>query len=262
MLKFSVDLRLATTYKLSPEFIAEAHDHFDAIDRTKCGWLPRVTCLCMSAVGLKMSVRSLDQERLADLDGDAAVSMAPEGNNWHRGCSSSTAVPQFRCHRVEVSGSYLPKSATKPPLSEWPSFGTGWTSSLTALWILNAKEETMDMLYIFANSLQLKHLQKIETQFLRLTFYWVPFVPSKSPRDDAVTIDFEEFVILLHVLYQTAEGFNMGFGELLFPGIIKREIPEGEEPDTSNALEDRPWARWASGSIWVQSSLFALKTIL
>lgn len=45
-------------------------------------------------------------------------------------------------------------------------------------------------------------------------------------RDLDFRIDFEEFVIFLHVLKQTAEGFDMSLGELLFPGIVKKECLE------------------------------------
>ena len=55
--------------------------------------------------------------------------------------------------------------------------------------------------------------------------------PKRGPvffccRDLDFRIDFEEFVIFLHVLKQTAEGFDMSLGELLFPGIVKKECLE------------------------------------
>jgi len=58
------------------------------------------------------------------------------------------------------------------------------------------------------------------------------------PRDADFTIDFEEFVIFLHVLNKTAEGFQMSFGELLFPGIVKKEVPEGQEEEVQKPQEE------------------------
>lgn len=77
-------------------------------------------------------------------------------------------------------------------------------------------------------------------------------------RDDAFTIDFEEFVIFWHVLCQTAEGFNMSFGELLFPGIVKKEIlePQGEEGELPPKPPEEDWAGIACAeNAFVQSIL-------
>lgn len=125
-----MDKRLATTYKLDPEFIAEAHEHFNAMDRTKCGrWNKK---------------------------------------DWQ------TWMVQF-----------IPPRERNKATSE------------------------------------------------RMTFFW-----NRMEKDADFTIDFEEFVIFLHVLNKTAEGFQMSFGELLFPGIVKKEVPEGQEEEVQKPQEE------------------------
>lgn len=125
-----MDKRLATTYKLDPEFIAEAHEHFNAMDRTKCGrWSKK---------------------------------------DWQ------TWMVQF-----------IPQRERNKATSE------------------------------------------------RMTFFW-----NRMEKDADFTIDFEEFVIFLHVLNKTAEGFQMSFGELLFPGIVKKEVPEGQEEEVQKPQEE------------------------
>lgn len=125
-----MDKRLATTYKLDPEFIAEAHEHFNAMDRTKCGrWNKK---------------------------------------DWQ------TWMVQF-----------IPQRERNKATSE------------------------------------------------RMTFFW-----NRMEKDADFTIDFEEFVIFLHVLNKTAEGFQMSFGELLFPGIVKKEVPEGQEEEVQKPQEE------------------------
>lgn len=125
-----MDKRLATTYKLDPEFIAEAHEHFNAMDRTKCGrWNKK---------------------------------------DWQ------TWMVQF-----------IPPRERNKATSE------------------------------------------------RMTFFW-----NRMEKDADFAIDFEEFVIFLHVLNKTAEGFQMSFGELLFPGIVKKEVPEGQEEELPKPQEE------------------------
>lgn len=113
-----MDKRLATTYKLSPEFIADAHTHFDAIDRALSG-------------------------------------------HWNK--------KDWQHWMVQ----FIPPRERNKATSE------------------------------------------------RMTFFW-----NRLEKDLDFRIDFEEFVIFLHVLKQTAEGFDMSLGELLFPGIVKKECLE------------------------------------
>jgi len=113
-----MDKRLATTYKLSPEFIADAHTHFDAIDRAGSG-------------------------------------------HWNK--------KDWQHWMVQ----FIPPRERNKATSE------------------------------------------------RMTFFW-----NRLEKDLDFRIDFEEFVIFLHVLKQTAEGFDMSLGELLFPGIVKKECLE------------------------------------